>query len=360
MKKWIIGWIGILIFQVIEIQSQTVRKYSNEFLKIGVGGKYQGLGGSLVASKEDPTSVFYNPASISTHENISASLMHSSYFAGIANYDYGGLILPIKNEQTLGVSLIRMGIDDIPNTIELYNPDGTINYDKVTSFSISDMALFLTYAKKIGKIEGLSVGLNAKIINRSYGTFATGWGFGADIGAQYVTDKFHVGCMIQDATTTFSTWKFSFTEREKEVFAATNNTIPASSVEISLPSIHLGGTYIFSLAKGNFSIAPSAKFTIFTEQRNVLLDMSPVSIDGAFGTEFGIYKTAYLRLGVNNFTRPTDDLGNKYLSLMPSLGLGVKLQQFDLDYSYNNVANAGFGLYSHVFSFNVRFKKKST
>lgn len=357
MIKWIFILILFFSFQKITAQS-SVRKYSNEFLKIGVGGKYQGLGGSLVASKEDPASVFYNPAAISTHESITGSLMHSSYFAGIANFDYGGVIIPIKNGQTLGVSLIRMGIDDIPNTIELYNPDGSINYDKITSFSIADMALFLSYAKKIEKIDGLSVGLNAKIINRSYGSFATGWGFGADIGAQYIKDKFQIGCMLQDITTTFSTWKFSFTQREKEVFAATNNDIPTSSVEISLPTINFGGKYIFSLAKDNFTIAPSAKFTVFTDRRNVLFDISPVSVDGAFGAEFGLYKTAFLRLGVNNFTRPTDDLGNKYLTMMPSLGLGVKFSQFDLDYSYNNVANAGFGLYSHVFSFNVRFNKK--
>ena len=51
----------ILVVVSVNVNSQAVRKYSNEFLKIGVGGKYLGTGGSLVTSESDPASVLYNP-----------------------------------------------------------------------------------------------------------------------------------------------------------------------------------------------------------------------------------------------------------------------------------------------------------
>lgn len=348
----------ILIGFANEIQAQSnFRKYSNEFLKIGVGGKYLGMGGALAAGENDVTSVFYNPASIANTENITAGAMHTSYFAGIANFDYAGAVIPMKNEQAIGVSLIRFGIDNIPNTIELYNPDNTINYDNIKSFSVADYALFFTYAKKMDIIEGLQIGGNAKIIHRSYGSFASAWGFGIDASAQITKENYRLGVFLQDITTSFNAWSFNFTEKEKEVFANTNNDIPVSSIELTAPSIHFGGAYKFLLNQGNISIEPNLKFTAYTDKRNVLISANPVSVDMAFGAEIGFWKTAYLRTGVYNFTKATNDLGESYLSFMPSLGVGIHIQKLQLNYSYNNVANAGVGLYSHVVSASYTFKK---
>lgn len=337
--------------------SQATRKYSNEFLKIGVGGRYLGLGGAVAAGEDDPTAVFYNPSALSTISSTSISAMHNSYFAGIANFDYAGIAIPIKENQTVAASFIRMGIDNIPNTINLYNADGTINYDNIQEFSVSDMALFLSFAKKVKDTLGLSLGGNLKIIHRSYGSFGKAWGFGVDIGAQIVGEKYRIGVFAQDLTTTFSTWSFSFTDEEKKVLQATNNEIPSSSSEITLPSFHIGGQYSFSLAKGKVGITPLAKLSAYSDKRNVLI-AGPLSLDASLGLETKLFDIAFLRFGASNFTKATNVLGEEYLSFMPSLGVGVKFNQFDIDYSYNNIGNAGIGLYSHVFSGVFRFKKK--
>ena len=347
----------ILLAISTNIHGQAVRKYSNEFLKIGVGARYLGLGSSLSTSKGDPMSVFYNPAALATVEQTSIGAMHNSYFAGIANFDYAGLAIPIKNDQVIGFSLIRLGIDNIPNTIDLYNPDGTINYDNIKSFSISDMAGYISFAKSAARKEGLSFGGSAKIIHRNYGSFATAWGFGLDVGAQFISDNFQIGAFAQDISTTFSTWSFSFTDREKEVLRATNNEIPNSSSEITLPAIHFGGQYTYKIAKEKIHLTPIGKITLFTDQRNVLIS-GPVSVDLSLGLESKFLDVAYLRLGVNNFTKALNGLGEEYTSFVPSLGVGVKLDQFDIDYSYNNIANTGIGLYSHVFSGVYRFPTK--
>ena len=342
----------------LQVSYSQVRKYSNEFLKIGVGGKYLSTGGALTTSESDPAAVFYNPAGVGAFDRVAVSAMHNSYFAGIANFDYAGVIFPLKYKKNIGVSLIRFGIDNIPNTIQLYNPDGSINYDKITSFSISDMALFLSFGGRMRDTQGLSYGGNAKIIKRDYGSFAGAWGFGIDAGVQYTADKYRLGIFLQDVTTTFSSWNFSFDDTTKKVFSATGNEIPGSSSEITLPSIHFGGQYKFLFGKGkNLHFSPIGKVSLYMDKRNVLL-AGPVSVDLTMGGEMGIHHIAFIRFGLSNFTMATNSLGEEYMSFVPSLGAGFRLSQLDIDYSYNNVANSGAGLYSHVFSLAYRFNKK--
>ena len=64
------------------------RKYSNEFLNIGVDARAMGMSNSVIASVNDVTAGYWNPAGLLDLEDKQLSLMHASYFANIANYDY--------------------------------------------------------------------------------------------------------------------------------------------------------------------------------------------------------------------------------------------------------------------------------
>src|SRR5262245_24948470 len=69
-------------------------KYSNDFLSIGVGARGLGMGGAQVANVEDATSAYWNPAGIvGVTSNVQIAAMHSSLYAGIAQYDYGGFVV---------------------------------------------------------------------------------------------------------------------------------------------------------------------------------------------------------------------------------------------------------------------------
>ena len=113
--------------------------------------------------------------------------MHSEYFAGIGKYDYGAFATRLDSASVLGVSLIRLGVDDIPNTTELIDANGIVHYDRITTFSVTDFALIVSYAKTL-KIPGLRLGANVKIIRSKVGDFAKSWGFGldAEIGRAHV------------------------------------------------------------------------------------------------------------------------------------------------------------------------------
>src|SRR5262249_46608547 len=135
--------VAILLASSITSQAQFY-KYSNEFLAIGVGARGLSMSGAVTASSDDVTSSFWNPSGLANiDKKFDLGLMHSEYFAGVAKYDYAGLALPLQNRQLnriLAFSLIRFGVDDIPNTLFLIEPDGSINYDNVTSFSVADYA----------------------------------------------------------------------------------------------------------------------------------------------------------------------------------------------------------------------------
>ena len=214
----------ILLLVVTTINfAQTARKYSNEFLNIGAGAKGLAMGGAQVASVADATAGYWNPAGLTEiKEHTVASLMHAEYFAGIGKYDYASIAMPLDDPtvvtRSLGFSLIRFAVDDIPNTLFLVEPDGSVNYNNIRSFSSADYALLVSYGQVIFSDENrtFSFGANAKVVHRSVGSFAKAWGLGIDAGLQYRTSRFNVGLMAKDVTTTFNAWNFSFTDKSCE------------------------------------------------------------------------------------------------------------------------------------------------
>jgi hypothetical protein len=143
--------------------AQDAPKYSNEFLAIGVGARALGMGHANVAAVNDVTAGYWNPAGLLGVEgDLQVGAMHSEYFAGIAKYDYLALAKPIDSASVIAFSYVRFGVDDIPNTTELIDNNGNIDYDRITSFSAADNAFIISYARKL-KVPGLRIGANAKV-----------------------------------------------------------------------------------------------------------------------------------------------------------------------------------------------------
>ena len=86
-------WLFVLSLAV-SFGNAQVRKYSNEFLAIGVGARSMALSKATVATVNDVTSGYWNPAGLAgLKKDYAVGLMHSEYFAGIAKYDYAHLQL---------------------------------------------------------------------------------------------------------------------------------------------------------------------------------------------------------------------------------------------------------------------------
>jgi hypothetical protein len=342
------------------------RKYSNEFLNIGAGARALAMGGAQSSSVEDATSGYWNPAGLSLVKNVpTASVMHADYFAGIAKYDYAAVALPAKdNKRTLGVSLLRFAVDDIPNTLFLVEPDGSLNYNNISTFSSADYAFLFSFGQQIKSDEKklISFGANAKVIYRKVGSFATAWGFGLDAGLLLKSAKWRASLVAKDVTTTFNAWSFHFTDREKQALYLTQNAIPVRSTEMTSPRLLLGGAYQFKISD-KINLLPEVNLDLtFDGKRNTIVSSKIVSIDPHLGIEAGYKNLFFVRAGINNFQRAladADTLNQKKVWIyQPSIGTGFIVKNVTIDYAFTNLANQANPLYTHVFSLKLNFVKK--
>ena len=363
------GLILLLIGFCVSTTQAQFRKYSNEFLNIGAGAKGLAMGGTQVATVADATAGYWNPAGLAQIKNSSFSLMHAEYFAGIGKYDYASFAMPLGDPdfstRSLGFSLLRFAVDDIPNTLFLVEPDGSINYNNIRSFSSADYAFLVSYGQKLLDDEdrSLSFGFNAKVIHRSVGSFAKAWGFGLDAGIQYRLKGLRIGLMAKDISTTFNAWKFSFTDQEKEVLYLTNNDIPVKSTEMTAPRLVLGSAYT---ANFNDNLTLTAELNMefsFDGRRNVLLSSSNLNMDPRMGLELGFKDLLFGRVGVYNFQQALDDAditnAKKVWIYQPGLGVGFKVKNVEVDYAFTNLANQSNPLYTHIFSLKLNLKNNT-
>jgi hypothetical protein len=360
------GLIVLFLLGLGENASAQFRKYSNEFLNIGAGARGLAMASAQVASVSDGSSGYWNPAGlVNIKDYPQLNIMHAEYFAGIGKYDFASLAIPLKdNKRVLGLSLLRFAVDDIPNTIFLVEPDGTINFSNIQTFSSADYAFLVSLAQQISLSNDrkINAGLNAKVIHRKAGDFASAWGFGFDAGIQIIDKKWKLGVMARDVTTTFNAWSYNLNEKMREVFYVTENEIPVKSTELTAPKLILGGAYQFRLSK-NMNLLAEANFDLtFDGRRNTVLASDVVSLDPKLGLEASWKDVFFVRAGINNFQQALDDDDttnqSKVWVYQPGVGAGFKISNVQIDYAFTNLANQSNPLYTHVFSLKVDLKKK--
>ena len=347
-------------FLVVLCFKAQVSKYSNEFLNIGVGARSLGMGYTGVASVHDVTSGYWNPAGlVGMHYNLEAGLMHAEYFAGIAKYDYGALGFKIDSSSAACASFVRFGVDNIPNTIDLIDANGNIDYDRITTFSATDFALILSYARKIKKVKGLDVGVNTKIVRRRIGEFANSWGFGLDAALSYNYKDFRFAAVARDVTGTFNAWSYNLSPSMVSTFQATGNEIPTSNIEVTVPRLILGSSWTKNFYKNKFEFTGEINLnTTFDGKRNVLVGTRLFSMDPMFGVELGYLNTVYLRAGINNIQKITEVGGNQITTVQPNFGVGLRYKIFFLDYALADFSKTTISAVSHVFSLKIEINKK--
>jgi hypothetical protein len=311
MFKKIIMLIAMFLLTNVSVLTQTViGKYAGEFMAIGVGGRPLGMGGAYAAIANDVTAGYYNPAGLAQLNYPQLALMHDERYGNLVNYDYASFGLPFDKDMSFGISIMRLGIDGIPDTrnalIDANNDgildirDDRLDYDKISYFSNQDWAFYLTFAKRYA--ENFSLGANAKIIRRIIGEYsATGIGF--DIGALYSPfDNFYLGANLQDITTTLVAWN---TGRN----------------ELVSPTAKIGAAYQVDILGG--TVTPALDFDIRFENRRFAsnFNIGPVSFDMHAGFEYNFKNIFAVRAGYNDVKQFT-------------LGAGVKLPKLNIDYSF--------------------------
>jgi hypothetical protein len=301
-----------LVIVAGQVQSQTVfGKYAGEFMTIGVGGRALGMGGAAVATSEDVTAGYWNPAGLARIMYPQATLMHAELFGNLSNHDYAAVAVPFGPDASLGLSVIRLGVDDIPNTQNAgVDASGNLTYDpaqfsridpsRVTYFSAADWAFLLTYARSASS--DFSYGANVKVLRESLGDHGA-TGFGVDVGALYRMNEFLAfGANLQDATTTLLAWDTG----RKELVA---------------PTLKIGAAGFLPALGGRFT--PAVDFDVRFENRRYasMIHLGGVSIDVHSGLEYQFKNVVFLRAGYSDVKQPT-------------FGAGLHLPKLSIDYSF--------------------------
>jgi hypothetical protein len=341
LKKLIFAG-SALVLAALQAQAQTsAPKYSNEFLAIGVGGRAQGMGNVQVGQVGDATAGYWNPAGLLNQKTkYSVALQHSELFAGIAKHDYLAGSLQLDSNSVLGLSFIRLGVDDIANTLNLIDNEGRVNYDNITFFSVADYAGIVS---------------NAKIIHRNVGEFANAWGFGVDLGAQLQRGNWQLGVMARDITSTFNAWSYNKALLQ-DAYTTTGNAIPENKLELTLPKVILGAGYNYQITEKVGALAAVDLDVTFDGKRNVIIKSDFASVDPHFGLELNYDKIVFVRGGLSNTQKFRNLDGGTSTKVQPHFGLGIAVRGFNLDVALAKLADNS-NLNSVIVSLAYNFNK---
>lgn len=340
----------LLVFSGLSGSAQTARKYSNEFMNIGVDAAAFGMSNAVVASTSDVNSGYWNPAGLLKLEDNQLALMHASYFANIANYDYAAFAMPLDDQSVVGLSVIRFGVDDILNTTQLIDDQGNIDYNRISLFSAADYGITFSYARAL-PLDGLNLGVNAKVIRRVIGDFASSWGFGLDAALQMESKKgWMFGLMVRDITTTFNAWNID-EEKFADIQGAVegqNQELPENT-EITIPKLQIGlaKQWIFHY---DYALLAEMDLNFRFAQTNDIVSSSFTSMTPSLGLEFGYIDLVFVRAGVGNFQTIQQLEGGDSVGFQPNIGVGFKYKGIQVDYALTDIGDQSAALYSNVFS----------
>ncbi len=345
---FLIGCIGVLYQST---HAQAVRKYSNEFLNIGVDARAFGMANAVVASTNDVSATYWNPAGLMNLRDTQLSLMHASYFANIAQYDVIGMAKPIDNRSAAGITLLRFGVDNILNTTQLIDSQGNIDYNRITKFSAADYALIISYARK-SLTKNYTYGINAKIIRRIIGDFASSWGFGFDIGIQFSHNSWSFGLTARDITTTLNFWQV-----DTQIFDTVSQELPEQEAP-ELPN------YTAKIQLGVLNVELNRRYFLHTEldlnmrftKTNDIISSKAVSVSPALGIELQYDNFVFLRTGLGNFQNELQFDNSNSVTFQPNIGVGIMYKGIEIDYALTDIGNQTTALYSNIFSVKINWQ----
>ena len=319
-------------------------KYGSEFLRVGAGAKALSMGGAQAAITEGVSAAYWNPAGLRSVGEVQIMYMHSERFGGIVGYDYGSLALPLPQDRgVLALSFFRQGVDNIANTLDAWDPNRGNNggpkanvEQYITRFSATDMAWYVSYASEQAPGDlPIYYGGSLKFIRQKLGPFAHAWGYSVDLGAQGQWEEWLWGIQWIDATTLRKVWMVNQDEFDgyEEVFGDQH---PEGSDEYVRPSLRMGVARSFLYKEWTINAAFDL-LSMFEGREAYYLNLGSWSLEPRLGVEGVFRERLSLRLGLTDLYE--DPLSG--WTMRPTLGMGVEVYKFAIDYGFMGFAGSG-------------------
>ena len=165
-----------LIFSVVALQSVEAR-YTADFLTLGVGSPGTRYGRRRDCSERQRLRTLLESAGLGHLTRYEVSFMHST-LNGEDAYDFVGFVVPLakqnlqdksqplKRRGAIGVSWLRVGVDDIPITSlpVVSRPVGPMNRPEVVgSFNNTDNAFLFAYGWRLPTFRGIHLHLGGTL-----------------------------------------------------------------------------------------------------------------------------------------------------------------------------------------------------
>jgi Type IX secretion system protein PorV len=176
MKKLV-----LIIFMTLSVslfgQSKT-GSTAAPFLNIGIGPRSIAMGGAFVATANDVSSLYWNPAGAARMNKSGALFSHSKWFADI-DYNWGGAVINMEDAGVFGISVTNLDYGDMEiTTLREYEGTGG-------TFTANDMVIALTYAKNL--TDRFSIGGTVKYISQNIWNSSAS-AFAVDLGILFHSD----------------------------------------------------------------------------------------------------------------------------------------------------------------------------
>lgn len=299
------------------------------FLDIGVGARAIGMGGAFTAVSDDATASYWNPAGLGNFTTFQAGFMmqrlSSAKWPGMEDitptYQFFNFIAPldqlgISNKGSMAISVILMGINNVPHTY--LGGDGSIVRN---SFDNSEVAYYLSVGYPLF-FDELLVGGSIKYISQNFsgidGGSAAGWD--ADAGMLLkLSNRLGMGFLIRKGATL--NWATGHTDRGALKSKA-------------------GLSYSFDISdRVNILSAWD-----FIQEKDIPLKSSlgmELSFDSGIGGEILMLNSASIRAGINKLTLENryKNIGRLNESIKWNVGGGLKVDilnfNMQLDYTFS-------------------------
>ncbi|KAA3631616.1 MAG: hypothetical protein DWP97_12620 [Calditrichaeota bacterium] len=141
-KLLIVISLSLLIACSLSAQISKVGSSGAQFLKVGVGSKYQGIGEASVAMTDDIYAMYWNPAGLVGIENSAVSFTNVNYLLDI-DLNYFGFAKSFEDIGVFGFSTTILSMGDQEIT-DFDNQDGTGEY-----YSASSYAFGVSFARQL-------------------------------------------------------------------------------------------------------------------------------------------------------------------------------------------------------------------
>ncbi len=273
MKKILLILGLLLIAGSVSAEISKAGSAGAQFLKIGVGPKYQAMGDASTATVNDVYAAYWNPAGLAYIDRSEVSFTNVNWVLDI-NLNYVALAHYFEEIGTFGVSasVLSMGDQEI-TTID--NQNGTGDYYSATSYAVA-----VSYARMLN--DRFSFGGSVKYVGeRIHNESASGFAF--DFGTQLHTGfkSLRLGMSITNLGP-----ELDFNGPDLAVSSG------QTGAELKTTAYDLPMTFRFGLAY-DVETGANSKVTLTSE----LAHPNDNVQQGAFGAEFGLSEQYFLRGG---------------------------------------------------------------